>query len=94
VNKYLTKISQMVSTETKKDIVNTGVIGTLGGVAGMASHSILTRGSHTAEAAAHAGPSKGKVFAVGTGLGLLADYAGLKLKPHVDKVVDKMDKQL
>ena len=93
MNKYLTKISQMVSTDTKKDIVNTGIIGTLGGVAGMASHSLLTRGAHAAEAASHAGPSKGKVFAVGTGLGLLADYAGLKLKPHVDKVVDKMDKQ-
>jgi hypothetical protein len=30
---------------------------------------------------------------VGTGIGLLADYAGLKLTPHVGKKIEEMDKQ-
>jgi len=79
-NRYLLKISQMVSTETKKDLVNTGVIAGLGGLGSLAAHKVLP-----------AGASNKKVFAVGTGIGLLADYAGLKLTPHVGHAIDKWD---
>jgi len=70
----------MVSTETKKDLVNTGVIAGLGGLGSLAAHKVLP-----------AGASNKKVFAVGTGIGLLADYAGLKLTPHVGHAIDKWD---
>lgn len=72
----------MVSNEAKKDIVNTGVIAGLGGLGSLAAHKILP-----------AGASNKKVFAVGTGIGLLADYAGLKMVPHINKAIDKTDKK-
>jgi len=79
-NKYLTKISFKVSTETKKDLVNTGLIAGLGGLGNVAASKLLP-----------AKASNAKVFAVGTGIGLLADYAGLKLTPHVGKAIEKLD---
>lgn len=82
MNKYLVKISQMVSTEAKKDLVNTGLIAGLGGLGGVVANKILPANASTK-----------KVFAVGTGIGLFADYAGLKLTPHVGHAIEEWDKK-
>jgi hypothetical protein len=75
--KELKKEAQLVSDQAKKDIVGTGTIAALGGLGTLAAHKMLP---HSASA--------GKVMAVGTGIGLVADYAGLKLSNAYNKRVD------
>lgn len=71
------KMAQLVSDQVKKDVVGTGTIAALGGLGTVAAHKILPAKS-----------GAGKVFAVGTGIGLAADFAGLKLSNAYNKHVD------
>ena len=73
----MAKMASLISDQAKKDIVGTGTIAALGGVGTLAAHRLLP---------AKAGA--GKVLAVGTGIGLAADYAGLKLSNAYNKHVD------
>jgi hypothetical protein len=60
-----------------KDIVNTGVIAGLGGVGSSVAQKLTT---------GHWGGAKG--FGIGTGVGLVADYAGVKLNNMINKKID------
>lgn len=66
-----------LSNEAKKDIVGTGTIAALGGLGSLAVHKVLP---HNASSA--------KVLAVGTGIGLGADYLGLKIGQAYSKHLD------
>lgn len=65
----LTKKAFEFKNQHTKDLVDTGVIAGLGGVGNMLSGKLLKQ--HNAFSA--------KTFAVGTGVGLVADYAGIKI---------------
>jgi len=77
-NPYLTKIAEIFTQERKKDLLNTGVIAGLGGVGSMVTGKLL--GVKNAFSP--------KAFAIGTGVGLAADYAGLQLNKRINKYVD------
>jgi len=77
VNIYLTKIAEM-SQQAKKDIVNTGVIGTAGGVTGMATHELLKMPRFS-------GLSRLGKFGLASGVGLLGDYAAVKAMNKIHK---------
>ena len=84
-NKYLTKLSTIskiaseftLSDQAKKDIVGTGTIAALGGLGTLAAHKVLPHNAGSA-----------KVMAVGTGIGLGADYVGLKIGQAYSKHID------
>jgi hypothetical protein len=65
----LTKKAFEFKNQHAKDLVDTGVIAGLGGVGNMLSAKLLKQ--HNAFSP--------KTFAVGTGVGLIADYAGIKI---------------
>jgi hypothetical protein len=74
--------------QTKKDLANTGVIASLGGLGTLATDKVMP-------AATKAFPKIRRgalVGGIGVGLGLAADYAGLKAKPLIDKQIDKNQK--
>lgn len=75
------KMAQLVSDQAKKDIVGTGTIAALGGVGNVIADKIV----HGVKSPAG---HMGKTFAIGTGIGLAADYAGLKLSHAYNKHVD------
>lgn len=83
-SEILEKVSAMLGKETQKDLANTATIGALGGVATLGAHNLL------ANKKIFKNPGTKAVFAVGTGLGLAADYLGLKLKKHIDHGIDKI----
>lgn len=66
--------------QVKKDLANVGVIAAMGGV----GNTIADRVVHGAKAATGL-----KSFAVGTGIGLVADYAGVKINNQINKQIDK-----
>lgn len=65
--------------QLKKDLANTGIIAAMGG----AGNTVADRIVH--------GPKGGggKAFAVGTGVGLVADYLGVKINNAVNKKIDQ-----
>lgn len=63
------------SGQLKHELLTTGIIGGLGGVAGMASNKILQRGLVR--------NTNRNAFLLGGGLGLIADYAGLQASKHL-----------
>jgi hypothetical protein len=70
-----------MSKDTAKDLSNTGTIGVAGGLTGMAANKIL-----------HPQAIKGegrKAFMIGGGLGLLGDYAAIKLNNKLNRFIDK-----
>lgn len=78
MNKYLAKLASLTSSTNNKsnlkDVLDTGVIAGLGGVGGMVANKIMkVKGAFSP-----------KNFAIGTGVGLLADYAGVKLNKHIN----------
>lgn len=79
--RMLQKHAQLVTDQVKKDVVGTGTIAALGGLGTLAAHKVLAPGS-----------SNKKVFAVGTGIGLVADYAGLKIGQGYNSYVDSKKK--
>jgi hypothetical protein len=70
----------------KKDLVNTGVIAGLGGVGTLATDKLMPS---VAKAFPNVG-RKTRLGVLGVGIGLAADYAGLKAKPHIDNQIDKI----
>lgn len=82
-NKYLTKIANFISPDTEKDLVNTGTVG-------------LAGGATTALADKWLNPHKvggGKsAFGVGLGLGLVGDYAALRLNKRINHHIDEINK--
>jgi hypothetical protein len=80
--KGLKKSAQLISDQTKKDVVGTGIITGLGGVGGVITDRIIHRGKPMAKG------HLGKAFVVGTGIGIGMDYAGLKLSNAYGKRVD------
>lgn len=83
-NKYLEKIARMMSVETEKDLINTGTIGLAGGVTGAITDKLLNPGKVG---------GGGKAFLVGTGLGLVGDYAALRANKRINKHIDESHKQ-
>lgn len=79
--KMASRSGNWVSDETKKDAITLGAIGTLGGVGSLAA----------AKLAPKLGPrhSNMKLFAMGTGLGLAGDYAGLQLSKGLNQDMSK-----
>ena len=72
-NKYLEKLAEM-STETKKELVSTGVLAGLGGAGNLLADKLMGRFGKSI-------PSKYRtpaVFGLGTAIGLGTDYAGVK----------------
>lgn len=80
-NKYLEKIAKV--NEHFKDIKDTATVATLGGLGGMVSNRIL----------GHKEAFNPKAFAIGAGVGLVADYAGLKLNKVTDKLLPQNNKK-
>jgi hypothetical protein len=80
-NKYLIKAAQLLSPEGKKDLANTATIALAGGVTTSLADRVLHAGSKF----------NAKTFAVGTGLGLLGDYAALRVNKAENKYIDKLD---
>lgn len=78
MNKYIEKIAQLVSTETKRDIANTGVIAGLGAAGNVLADKIMH------------GPKGGgaKAALIGGGIGLAADYAGIKLNKKINEHIN------
>jgi len=81
-NKYHQKAAQLMSAENKKDLVNTGIIGAMGGLTATATDMIVNKHVHF----------NPKHFAIGTGLGLAGDYAALKMNKGINKKIDETDK--
>lgn len=75
-NQKLVKKALDLHSQHAKELQDTAVIGGLGGLTGMASHRILSGLKNK--------PSNKAVFAVSTGMGLAADYAGIKLNKALD----------
>lgn len=80
MNRYLQKAAQFLSNDTRKEVSNTATIGAAGAVTGAISNRILH--------GAHAG-SGVKAALVGGGLGLIGDYAAVKLNKHINNRIDK-----
>ena len=80
MNKYLQKVALTLSKDNKKEISNTATIGAAGAVTGAISNRIL----HGAKAG-----SGMKAALVGGGLGLVGDYAAVKLNKHINNRIDK-----
>lgn len=80
MNKYLQKVSVYMSKETHKELANTATIGAAGAVTGALTNRIL----HGAK-----GGSNLKAGLIGGGLGLLGDYAAVKLNKHINARIDK-----
>lgn len=78
MNKYLSKVAKLLSTETKKEVANTATIGAAGAVTGALTNRILHPGSK----------SNLKAGIIGGGLGLLGDYAAVKLNKHINNRID------
>lgn len=78
MNRYLEKIAQM-SEDHKSDLVNTGVLGAVGGIesVGLAKAFNHPRLSKI--------PAVAKI-GIGAGVTLGADYAGLKLGKAINKL--------
>ena len=88
INKYLLKIANdfdVISNKDKnqglKDAISTGLVGAAGGITSFATNKILHPKSKFS--------TDMKSFALGTGLGLVGDYAALKLSQKINKKIDK-----
>lgn len=79
MNIYLEKIAEINTREHAKDFINTGVIAGLGTVGNMLSDRIINK---------HWG-NAWKAGVIGGGIGLAADYAGVKLNKVINKYLDK-----
>lgn len=79
MNIYLEKIAEINTREHTKDLINTGVIAGLGTVGNMVSDRVIN--GHWGNA--------GKAGLIGGGVGLAADYAGVKLNKVINKHLDK-----
>lgn len=77
-NRYLEKVAEILSQDTKKELANTATIGLVGGGLGMATHSML---SHPRLK----GLSTLGKFGLSTGVGLLGDYAAVKANNQINK---------
>ena len=75
MNKYLEKVAELMSSDAKKDLINTGVIAGLGAI-GTAATDRIVHG--------HWGNS-GKAGLIGGGVGLIADYAGVRLNKKINQ---------
>lgn len=71
------KMAEINKHQAIKDGANLATIAGLGGLGTVAASHILPVGA-----------SKSKIFAVGTGIGLVADYAGLKINDAFNKHMD------
>lgn len=78
MNRYLQKIAQF-SNDTKKDIANTATIGASGAITGAITNRILHPGAG----------SDLKAGLIGGALGLVGDYAAVKLNKHINNRIDK-----
>lgn len=81
-NKYLEKVAKALSTEAKKDAIDTATLGVVGGVEGLGVAKLF---SHPRLAPLGAG----KKFAIGAGITLGADYAGLKVAKGLNNMFNK-----
>jgi len=81
MNRYLTKVATILTQENKKDLLNTGVIAGLGGVGTVLAHKAFQYAPAKMR-------STGGLFALGTGIGLAADYAGIRINKHLNKHID------
>jgi hypothetical protein len=79
----LTKKAFQFKSEHAKDLQDTAVIGGLGGLTGMASHRILSGLKNK--------PNNKLVFGISTGMGLAADYAGLKINKALESFHNKKE---
>lgn len=82
----LTKKAFDLHSQHAKELQDTAVIGGLGGLTGMASHRILSGLKNK--------PNNKIVFGVSTGMGLAADYAGIKLNKALDSLHNKKEQNV
>jgi hypothetical protein len=85
LNRALLKAAEEQESH-KKDIINTAVIGGLGGVGTLATNKIMKASPNVFRETSKL--HSAKVMALGTGIGLAADYAGLKLNKAINKHVE------
>lgn len=79
-NRYLTKIAQL-SSDTKKEISQTGVMAAAGAATGYIGHKTMETGVMRGIKI----PAAGKAALAVGGIGLLGDYAAVKLNRHIEK---------
>lgn len=77
MNIYLEKVAEGLSNKTKRDMVDTATLGTVGGLETIGMSKLL---SHPRLASLGAG----KKLALGAGVTLGVDYAGLKLARKIN----------
>lgn len=82
MNKYLEKIALNVSKETRHDAVDTATLGAVGGLEGLGVAKLFSHPKLS-----HLG--SGKKFAIGAGLTLGVDYAGLQVAKGINSTWDK-----
>lgn len=84
--KMASRSGNWVSDETKKDAITLGAIGALGGVGSLVATKVVPK----------FGPkySNLKTFGIGGGIGLVGDYAGLKLSDHLNDNMNKSAEML
>lgn len=75
MNKYAEMSDK--TKDTLKDVAGTGVIAGLGGIGTVAAGKL-----------AGANPSAKKLMALGTGIGLVADYAGIRINKAMNKKIE------
>lgn len=79
-NRYLIKLAAL-STDTKKEIAQTGVMAAAGGATGYLGHKLMQTGAVKRMKI----PEGGKAALAIGGLGLLGDYAAVKINRGIEK---------
>jgi hypothetical protein len=79
-NRYLTKLATL-STDTKKEVAQTGVMAAAGGATGYLGHKLMQTGAVKRMKI----PEGGKAALAIGGLGLLGDYAAVKINRGIEK---------
>ena len=86
MNKYLVKLAQL-SSDTKKEVAQTGVMAAAGGATGYAGHKLMQTNAIKRMKI----PEGGKAAIAIGGLGLLGDYSAVKLNRHIEKKAYMME---
>lgn len=86
MNKYLVKLAQL-SSDTKKEVAQTGVMAAAGGATGYAGHKLMQTNAIKRMKI----PEGGKAAIAIGGLGLLGDYSAVKLNRHIEKKAYTME---
>lgn len=87
--KQATMIQPEDQNQHKKDLLNTATMGAIGAGTGALTNQIVHGGKAALDGAKKMKSSNAKAALIGGGLGLVGDYAGVKLNNAMNKYLDK-----